>query len=738
MRWVPIDKSTFGLNNIQWDEMERRLAVVGRDVELVRLLKKKNEKMFALLRHTDYFLNSVLRHGRREVVQMLIEEMRARPGPSSLEIVATSGSVETLEYLVQFVPVVSDKPLAVAARNSHLSLVKYLLAIAPRQVGTDALEAAATSGNLEIVQAIYQANPSALCQHTLSAAILFGHLHIFRHLVEIDSTLVPADILDSAATYGNLDNVKYLADTYSSLYVAPKSLDTQKVAENPELLKLLLPKVQLPNNGYLTEKRLLSMALDKAVFIGSLKTVEYLVSECGAIGSSGNIEDASVKGYLEIIQYLCSLSTVPELTDTAFSHACNHGRVQIIRHFISNGTTVHQRADQGLFSAIMTSSHPLAIKELIQYDTIKSMKTCYFVVMTLDMQVFLALDKAGYPTRDKSVLFKAIAYGNLEVVEYLLAANSEVQEEYPPIRNMMLCAINNGQVAVASFLHTMSITNNDDTIKGETIIELIEDSAKHGHLAMIRWLHTTYPSQQCTTPTALDNAIRKRHHHIIHYLINNNIATQFTLANVHNAIKFGNLGTVSLLLDVCEQINHLSLPEFALEHQLLDSAVNCSPEIFRFLLSRITYSHKQLSRISLPQHLCNNFLNFHLQYRRYDSVNLYGNSLILNNTIFDGCTSINRNGGAINSIGFPVNVYNSRFTNCLTNKNGCAIYSSSSVLFYNSYATGCSAKLNGGAIYSHNYVEVLTGRLSENSANQKGGAIFNKVTGVAVAESVLP
>eukprot|EP01133_Synstelium_polycarpum_P018395 gene18395-22016_t len=46
--------------------------------------------------------------------------------------------------------------------------------------------------------------------------------------------------------------------------------------------------------------------------------------------------------------------------------------------------------------------------------------------------------------------------------------------------------------------------------------------------------------------------------------------------------------------------------------------------------------------------------------------NLYGYSLTLNNTVFYGCTSINTNGGAINSNGFPVNVYNSRFTNCLS------------------------------------------------------------------------
>eukprot|EP01133_Synstelium_polycarpum_P018396 gene18396-22017_t len=105
--------------------------------------------------------------------------------------------------------------------------------------------------------------------------------------------------------------------------------------------------------------------------------------------------------------------------------------------------------------------------------------------------------------------------------------------------------------------------------------------------------------------------------------------------------------------------------------------------------------------------------------------NLYGNSLILNNTIFDGCTSINTNGGAINSNGYTLNIYNSVFSNCHSYKNGGAIYATSSVYFHGSSISASSAKLNGGAIYAYDYVNIQRSTFSENSSKQKGGAIYN-------------
>ncbi len=283
-------------------------AMLSGNVEMVKLIYQHFKKDNPEIRFVP---TQAIHSGSRELVKYLVEELKLKLPPQSLEWALHSGSQPLVEYIVS-----KQKPENLTSqmvdrlmRSGSLPLVNYCLNKFPSETTQNQVSLAIETGNLQIVRSLLDPMKylglriikSFLNDGALSIAVKSGNLDLVKYFIE--ELKLPFEKTESliadAASSGNINLVNYMIDKTG---VTPGDETLQKAvrSRNVNLVKYLVEVKNIP-----CTRDHLKLAIENRDF----RSTVYIIEKGGVQADAALLEFAINNSIitcsnLNIVQYL--------------------------------------------------------------------------------------------------------------------------------------------------------------------------------------------------------------------------------------------------------------------------------------------------------------------------------------------------------------------------------------------------------------------------------------------------
>ena len=462
-------------------------AAMDGDIQLVKDLIANGADVNTMPRYsmdrTSYSpLMLAAENGHLSVVQYLHQHganitLEDRNKYSAIHYASEKGHLDVLSCLVKNLPQgysidkkVSENPissrfqyhspLSMAAKNGHLSVVKYLHGkganITDSYIRNQPLFWATTYGKVHVVEYLKQNGAYDKAEDPLLMAAAFGNLSMVQNLSEGGSNVNALGYLDYtpiiwAARMGHLPVLKYLHSIGADLEAKTEDV-SYSGGETPLFL---------------------------ASKYGHLEVVKFL-HENGAnvfaedVNRDSPIEIA-VKDSLEIFQYLHEIAGVTILYQTPLYLAAKYGQLEIVQYLVKNGAEVNARQNgqndrYTALHAAASNNHLDVVKHLVENGADINSKVTY--------TYFGGIEYYYTP------IAVAAQSSNFLIVKYLVENGAEFKEDAETING----AAGRGSLQILEYLHENGANLNATNYYGNNAIYAAAENQLCGNLPATEYL----------------------------------------------------------------------------------------------------------------------------------------------------------------------------------------------------------------------------------------------------------
>ena len=214
--------------------------------------------------------------------------------------------------------------------------------------------------------------------------------------------------------------------------------------------------------------------LHLAVFYEHIEMVKYLIGKISNINIRGEsdrtpLNIAAENGYVEIAEIL-----IDEGADINFSvieSAIRFGQVKIVRFLLDKGVDINIKNQNG-FSPL----HCAVENENLEMVRILAAKA--------------KEDQEEEIIYDKSVLYSAVESGKIEIVDFFITLETDINRRNNHIKTLLEDAIRIGKLSIVKFLIEIKGTDMDTKCSDNNGREnsLLQLAAESGHLEIVNYL----------------------------------------------------------------------------------------------------------------------------------------------------------------------------------------------------------------------------------------------------------
>ncbi|KAJ0402264.1 hypothetical protein ATCC90586_005091 [Pythium insidiosum] len=429
-----------------------------------------------------------LQAGHLHVVEWLASQNWVFPSnlPIVAEIVASSGTLETIRWLHQHAPpeaMTQDNLVDFAARQENWEVLEYLVETVERPLSSVAFACVAENGPLELTIKLWGLTASIVIetQAALNVAAA-GRLDVLGFLCDKNpGALTNAPLLDWAAKSGELDVMEWVERNVSAEVIRPMTglaLVHAAQANKLELLQWIQgrgvndwsPQVLQNAVMYNADLSLIQYlltehfkqvwapaAMMKLAMCGRVDVFQWIHSEIKDLdGWDERLMDvAASRGHLETLQWLathCSLRcSARGLSQAAM---CDHWRVVA---WLLEEQDVEVDAE-ALYYAASAGQVDIATRLLSRVQDLNE---------ALNASVSTGFAPTGQPDDQRS---------NLPMVQLLCGKGAKCTD----VGSLANCA-KNGQLETLQWLHAQKQLT-------DIPFDMLVQATRHGHSAMVRWM----------------------------------------------------------------------------------------------------------------------------------------------------------------------------------------------------------------------------------------------------------
>jgi ankyrin repeat protein len=440
----------------------------------------------AMDRCVDYSARWTLERAAAGGLKFLVQHLALSLSPEQLE---QQGSALVMDF---------------AASNGHLDILAWLHATASLNgCSTRAMDDAAKNGHLPIARWLHEHRSEGCTARAMDYAAGNGHLHVVRWLHEHRIEGCTTRAMDLAAQSGHLHVLKWLHE-HRSEGCTPSAVNYASSEGHLDVVRWLCSI----RNETCTETAMVNAARG-----GHIAILEYLGAHFpGLFDTVGPkmMHAAIANGQAEVLTWL--IAALPmrslkceEANGSWMDVAAQYGHVSILRWFHDHCTELPMGVDGGrpactvdVIEKAASNGHTHVLSYLYENDLVS------------------LTDEVGAV----KALVAAVNGGHRECVEWLVSHYEELYKSATSPTVVMDAAAGAGHVEILQYLREAPSTTS-----WQTSAKAVNEAARQGFLAVLRWLQANGPGSAegetadlRWTPTALEMAATNGHLSVVQWI----------------------------------------------------------------------------------------------------------------------------------------------------------------------------------------------------------------------------
>eukprot|EP01133_Synstelium_polycarpum_P000059 gene59-77_t len=504
--------------------------------------------------------------GSLDIVRFLHDWRTEGCSEAAITLASANGHLAIVRMLLRERPSAACSPNAalMATRHNHPDILSLLKRERPQSIPSQEslIKEAVASGSLELVMDLMNdCDPDdlALGDDVLQEAIKHRSYDIARHLFDVIGSLEFTETcIDQVASQGDTSMLQYIIDR-SSLTLTIAGFPSALSNGHLDATRLLFQETMTPGSHFTIP----AQVADLAVQSGNLLHVQYIVERGDLHFTHSAMDEAASRGHADIVYYLHRHRS-DGCSKAAVDFAASNGHRDIVSFLLDNRT---ESASSKSIELAAANSHADIVDLLLAKGIEPTAAAADNAAGNGDLAMFQRILKA-WPGRYEHAVTMAAKGGHISMLEYLFHSIPDIHlkpldletacetcspvimdiihRHYPTLRlgryfKRILYRVSCHTIAGLKYLSETPTFVSEDFFEASDIdvmaslgaynavvylsthrsegctSDALDAASAHGHLNLIRYLTSRYPTTLCLS-NALDIAIANNHHDIVQYL----------------------------------------------------------------------------------------------------------------------------------------------------------------------------------------------------------------------------